>query len=47
MVELNREYSELWPNVTVKSDPLPDADAFKDVTDKFEKHFSANPGQET
>ena len=42
---MNREYSEKWPNVTTKSDPLPDADALKDEKGKFEKYFSANPGQ--
>ncbi|MCZ6840810.1 MAG: DUF3470 domain-containing protein, partial [Alphaproteobacteria bacterium] len=44
-LELNLEYSEKWPNVTAKSDPLPDADTFKAEDGKFDKYFSSNPGQ--
>jgi len=44
-LELNREYSALWPNITVKKDPLPDADAFKAVPNKFEEHFSKEAGE--
>jgi len=44
-LELNREYSEKWPNITSKSDPMADADAMKDEGGKFEKYFSPNPGQ--
>ena len=45
-VNQNREYSEKWPNVTVKSDPLPEADEFKGEEGKFEKYFSSNAGQD-
>jgi len=45
-LELNREYSEKWANVTVKSDPLPEADEFKGEEGKFEKYFSGNAGQD-
>lgn len=44
-VEMNRQYSESWPNITRKGDPPSDSDEWKDVSDKFEKHFSTNPGQ--
>ena len=43
-LEINRQYAEIWPNITRKKDPLPDADRWKDVPDKFEKHFSSEPG---
>jgi ferredoxin len=44
-LELNREYSTgPWPNITRKGEPPPDADDFKDIADKFSKHFSAAPG---
>jgi ferredoxin len=43
-LELNREYSEKWPNITVKKDAPGDADQFARVTDKLEKYFSPNPG---
>ncbi|WHU01753.1 MULTISPECIES: ferredoxin FdxA [unclassified Sphingomonas] len=43
-LELNRTYSESWPNITQKGDVPADADAMKDVPDKFEQFFSAEPG---
>jgi ferredoxin len=43
-MELNRQYSETWPNITAKKAALPDADAAKDEPNKFEKYFSPNPG---
>ncbi|MET0432484.1 MAG: ferredoxin FdxA [Hyphomicrobium sp.] len=43
-MELNRQYSESWPNITAKKAALPDADAAKDDADKFEKYFSPSPG---
>jgi len=44
-LEVNTEYSEKWPNITVKKDSPTDADDFKGVEGKFEKHFSAEPGE--
>jgi ferredoxin len=44
-IELNREYSEKWPNITRKGEPLPDADDFRDVANKFEQFFSPKPGK--
>ncbi len=44
-VEVNRKYSEKWPNITVSKDPLPKADEMKDVADKFDKFFSDAPGE--
>ena len=44
-VEFIREYSEKWPNITRKGDEPSDADAWKDVPNKWEEHFSANPGK--
>ncbi len=42
-VDFNHKYSELWPNITRKGEPPPDADDWAQVTDKM-KHFSSNPG---
>ena len=39
-VEFNRKYSEQWPNITIRRDPLPDADKMEDESNKFEKFFS-------
>ena len=43
-IELNRKYSEEWPNITRKKDALPEAEEFKDVKDKFEL-LSEEPGE--
>ena len=43
-LELNREYSEKWPNITSKKAEDPDAEEHKGEDGKFEKFFSANPG---
>jgi ferredoxin len=37
-VELARDYASQWPNITVRKDPLPDADAHKHEKDKLEKY---------
>jgi ferredoxin len=42
--QLNRQYSQLWPNLSAKRDPLPDADAWNGKPDK-EKLLSREPGQ--
>ena len=44
-VEVNREYAVSWPNITRKAEAPPDADEWKGVAGKFEKHFSPNPGK--
>jgi ferredoxin len=43
-LEMNRKYSEQWPNLTRKKDAPADADEFKGVADKFEKFFKPEPG---
>ncbi len=43
-LELNRQYSASWPNITRKGESPPDADEFKDVKNKFETYFNAEPG---
>lgn len=44
-LEVNREFSAKWPSVTQNKEPLPDAEKYKDETDKFDKYFSEEPGQ--
>jgi len=46
-VELNAKYSEEWPNITEKKDPLPDADEHASEEGKFDKYFSPAPGSGT
>ncbi|MBU96020.1 MAG: ferredoxin [Rhodospirillaceae bacterium] len=43
-LEINREMSEIWPNISQRRDPLPTAEASKEETGKFDKYFSRNPG---
>lgn len=44
-LEVNREYSEQWPTLTIKKDPLDGADECKDQPNKFDQHFSEKPGE--
>ena len=44
-LEVNRQYSEEWPNITRKKDPMPEADDFQQTAGKYEKFFSKKPGQ--
>ena len=44
-LELNAEYAKSWPNITVKRDAPADAKEFDGKPDKFEKFFSAEPGE--
>ena len=44
-LELNAKFSAEWPNITAKGDAPADADDFKNVEGKFEKFFSAEPGE--
>jgi ferredoxin len=41
-LELNKKYSELWPNINRKKDPLLDHEKFNDEKDKFKKYFKEN-----
>ncbi len=44
-LELNREYSETWPNISRKGTPPADEAQYRDETGKFDKYFSPNPGE--
>ena len=41
--ELNEKYSKIWPKITKKHLPPPDADGFKGVPDKYPRFFSPLP----
>ena len=43
-VEMNRKFSELWPNITQQKAQMPDADKLRDTPGKFESNFSEAPG---
>ena len=41
-LELNIKYSEIWPNIIKKKDPLKDNKEHKNEENKFEKYFKEN-----
>ena len=43
--QLNADFAVKWPNITRKGTPPPDAEAWKGVEGKYEKHFSPEPGK--
>ena len=43
-LKLNQQYSEVWPNITLKKDAPNDAKDYEEETNKFEKYFSESPG---
>jgi ferredoxin len=44
-VSFNRKYSELWPVLATKRDPLPEATERDGEKDKLAKYFSEAPGE--
>ncbi len=44
-LELNRKYSQLWPNITVNRGPLPEAEEFRDTENKYDRYFDPAPGE--
>lgn len=43
-VDLNRQYSKLWPNIRTKKSPLPEAEEYKTTPDKMGRFFTPDPG---
>ena len=41
-LEINRKYASIWPQITAKKDPMPEADQHKEEANKFEKYFNEN-----
>ena len=41
-VEINKKYSEIWPNISAKKESLKDWEEYKDEENKFEKYFKEN-----
>jgi len=42
-LKINTEYATIWPNITVKKEPLPEAKEMDGEAGKFEKYFSERP----
>ena len=43
-LELNRQYSETWPNISRIGTPPEDADEWKGKPDKYKTEFDPEPG---
>ena len=41
-LEINKKYSEIWPNINQKKNPPADADNFRNEKNKYEKYFKEN-----
>ena len=41
-LELNKKYSEIWPNISQKKDPPIESEEYKNEENKFEKYFKEN-----
>ena len=44
-LSVNTKYSKLWPNISKKKDPMDGHENFKNIKDKYDKHFSEKPGK--
>ena len=44
-LEVNTKFADIWPNITIKKDSPADADDFLGKSNKFEEHFSDQPGE--
>jgi ferredoxin len=42
---LNAEYAEIWPNIDRRKPAPADADAYRDVPNKYEAYFAENLAQ--
>ena len=44
-LEVNKKYSNLWPNINKKKEPPKDSEKYKNEKNKYEKYFSEKPGE--
>ena len=42
-LEVNKKYSEIWPNINIKKEAPQDWKEFENEKNKFEKHFKRKP----
>ena len=42
---LNKKFSAIWPNISKKKEPMKDHKKFEKIKNKFDEHFSENPGK--
>lgn len=46
-VDINRQYTKEWPVIVTQKDPLPEAEEFDGVKDKFDKFFDPKPAKQS
>ena len=44
-LEVNKEFSATWPNISKKKEPMAEHEKFREIKDKYDKHFSEKPGK--
>jgi ferredoxin len=44
-LKLNSEFAQIWPNITIKKDPMEGAKDLDGEEGKYEKYFSAEAGK--
>jgi ferredoxin len=42
---INKKFSAIWPNIVKKKEPMIEHEKFKDIKDKYSKHFSEKPAK--
>jgi ferredoxin len=43
-LKLNADYPSVWPNISIKREPLGNAKEFDGLPEKFDRYFSPTPG---
>ena len=44
-LEINTEFAEKWPNITIKRDGFDDAEKFDGMENKYDQFFTEAPGE--
>ena len=44
-LEINTKFADIWPNITMQKEPMPDAAKYDGEEGKLEKYFSEKPGE--
>ena len=42
---INKKFSAIWPNISKKQEPMKEHEKFKNMKNKYEKHFSEKPAK--
>ena len=42
---INKKFSEIWHNISKKKEPMDEHEKYKNIKDKYDKHFSEKPGK--